>query len=137
MNLPPDGTVLFFDGICNLCSGVVQFIIKRDKKKLFLFASLQSEAGQAAIADLEAKTVLKPDSFILYHKGEYFIKSSGALRAAKLLGGAWSLLYVAMIVPRFLRDAIYDLVASKRYKWFGKMNECMLPTPELKSRFLS
>ncbi len=131
-SLPMDRPVVFFDGECNLCNGGVQFIIKRDKKKRFLFAPLQSAAGA------EAKhNVHEVDSFILFHNGKYYIKSSAALHIAKLMGGLWPTLYAGIIIPRFLRDGIYEFVARNRYKWFGKRNECMIPTPELRARFLA
>ena len=128
--------VLFFDGECNLCNSSVQFIIKRDKKKQFLFAPLQSERGKAAIADMLQYMKQVPDSVILYYNGKYYTQSAAALYIARLLGGGWQLLYAGMILPRFARDAVYELIARNRYKWFGKRNECMIPTPELKARFL-
>jgi predicted DCC family thiol-disulfide oxidoreductase YuxK len=126
--------VLYFDGVCNLCNNAVQFIIRHDKKKMFLFASLQSAAGKQALQHFRGKA---PDSLILHYKGQYFTKSAAVLYTFKLLGGFWALFYAAIIIPRFLRDSLYGLVADKRYKWFGKQNECMIPTPELMNRFLS
>ncbi len=131
-----DRPVLYFDGMCNLCNGTVQFIIKHDKQKAFLFASLQSEQGQAAIANISSSTAEAPDSVILYDKGKYYTRSAAALNIAKRLDGLWPLLYAGIVLPRFIRDSIYNLVAKNRYKWFGKRNECMIPTPELKERFL-
>jgi len=111
----------------------VQFIIRHDKKKLFLFAPLQSEPGKKAIQHFNGKA---PDSMILFYKEQYFVRSAAALTIFRLLGGLWPLLYSGKILPRFLRDAIYDYVSRRRYKWFGKRNECMIPTPELMERFL-
>jgi predicted DCC family thiol-disulfide oxidoreductase YuxK len=128
--------VLFFDGECNLCNGLVQFIISHDKKKSFLFAPLQSAKGREALAHITGSVGAGPDSLILFYRGNYFTKSAAALRVAKLLGGIWQLLYAGIILPRFLRDAVYDLVSRNRYKWFGKRDGCMIPTPELKERFL-
>ncbi len=131
--------ILFFDGECNLCNGAVQFIIRRDKKEQFMFAALQSARGLQAKADLsqiQGFGLKEPDSFILYYKGRYFIKSTAALETAKLLSGFWSLSVIGFVLPRFIRDWVYDLVARNRYKWFGKRNECMIPTPQLKRRFL-
>jgi predicted DCC family thiol-disulfide oxidoreductase YuxK len=125
--------IVFFDGVCNLCNRSVQFVIRHDKKKQFLFATLQSDLGQKARKELPGKA---PDSFILFHNGKYYTRSAAALNVCKLLGGIWSLLYVGIIVPRFIRDSIYDLVSRNRYKWFGKQ-ECMVPSPDLKARFLS
>ena len=116
--------VLYYDGVCNLCSRSVQFILRNDKKELFRFAPLQSEKGREAILLFPGSP---PDSLILFYKGRYFIRSEAALRILKLLGGFWSLLFGFIIIPRFLRDAVYDLIARNRYKWFGKNKECLLP----------
>jgi predicted DCC family thiol-disulfide oxidoreductase YuxK len=126
--------VLFFDGECNLCNSSVQFVIKRDRKKLFRFAALQSEAGRQALTRYPGRV---PDSFVLLYKDRFYVKSDAALLVCRLLGGGMSLLYGFMVVPRFIRNAVYDMVSRNRYRWFGKRNECMIPTPELKSRFLS
>lgn len=131
--------ILFFDGECNLCNGGVQFIIRQDKKERFLFAPLQSARGLQAKSDLgniPEFSKKDPDSFILFYNNRYFIKSTAALETAKLLGGIWNVAYLGFILPRFVRDWVYDLVARNRYKWFGKRNECMMPTPQLKKRFL-
>lgn len=126
--------VLFFDGECNLCNSAVQFIIRHDKKKLFLFAPLQSTAGQDALKQFSGHV---PDSVILFYNNRYFIKSAAGLNILRLLGGGWRFLYAFIIIPRFIRDWVYNIIARNRYKWFGKRNECMIPTPELKERFLS
>jgi predicted DCC family thiol-disulfide oxidoreductase YuxK len=126
--------VLFFDGECNLCNRVVQFIIRHDKKKQFLFASLQSHYGRQLLQDFRGKA---PDSVILTYKGTSYIKSAAALQTFKLLGGLWSLLYTGIIVPAFIRDRIYDLIAHNRYKWFGRRDTCMTPAPDLTDRFLT
>ncbi len=131
-----DHYIVLFDGVCNLCNSSVQFIIKRDKKKQFLFASLQGKFGQEFLK----KNNLPADnfnSFILLEDEKIFIRSSGALRMLKHLGGGLSLLYGFIIVPKFVRDAVYNLIAKNRYKWFGKKEECWLPTPDLKARFLN
>lgn len=127
--------VVLFDGVCNLCSSSVQFILKRDKKNQFLFGSLQGQYGQATLQ----KYHLPPDefnSFMLIENDQLYTRSTGALRMLKHLGGAWSLLYAFIIVPRFIRDAVYNWIARNRYRWFGKKNECWLPRPEWKARFL-
>lgn len=125
--------LLLFDGVCNLCNASVQWIIRRDKKALFRFASLQSEyAGQ--LPALKGKTM--PDSLVLLDRDRVYVKSSAALRIARLLGFPWNLLTAGCVLPVFLRDAIYDWVARNRYRWFGKSEACMIPTPELKSRFM-
>jgi predicted DCC family thiol-disulfide oxidoreductase YuxK len=127
--------VVLFDGMCNLCNRAVQFIIKRDKKKQFLFASLQGEAGSNLLKKFDLPADLF-NSFILIEGEKVYTRSTAALRIARKLNGCWKLLYGLMIIPRFLRNAVYNVIAKKRYKWFGKRNECMIPTPELKERFL-
>jgi predicted DCC family thiol-disulfide oxidoreductase YuxK len=127
--------IVLFDGVCNLCNSSVQFIIKHDKKKQFRFASLQGNYGQAFL-----KTHNLPsdnfNSFILLEGDKVYSRSEGALRMLKHLGGRWSLFYAFIILPKFIRDNVYNWVARNRYKWFGKREECMIPTPDLKERFL-
>lgn len=127
--------VILFDGVCNLCNQSVQFIIRKDKKKQFYFASLQGQTGQ----DLLDRFDLSKDhfsSFVLVQNDKVYTKSTAVLRLMKLLGGWWKLWYAFAIVPPFIRDAAYSFVAANRYRWFGKRESCMLPTPELSSRFL-
>ncbi len=128
--------ILYFDGVCNLCDRFVQFVIRHDKRKRFLFASLQSQAGLEALAQntVDGKA---PDSVILWYKGRFHTRSAAALHTLRLLGGIRSLAFACMIIPRFLRDPVYDMVARNRYRWFGRKAECMVPTPELAARFLS
>lgn len=128
-------TVIFFDGLCNLCNGAVQFVIKRDPKNLFQFASLQSEYATKVLAkfDLEPQ---QGDSFVLLENDKVYQRSTAALRVARKLSGLWPLLYALIIVPRFIRDAVYNYVAKNRYKWFGKKESCWIPTAELKEKFL-
>lgn len=127
--------IILFDGVCNLCNGAITFIIQRDKKDLFRYAPLQSEIGKELAAkhhiDLD-----KVDSIILVTEDKAYAKSTAALRIAKQLSAGWPLLAVFLILPKFLRDAVYDFIARNRYKWFGKKEACMIPTPELKSKFL-
>ena len=127
--------IILFDGVCNLCNGAVTFVIKRDKKNMFKFAALQSEAGQHLISKYNIDTS-KVDSIILIDREKFYSKSSAALHIAKNLSGAYPLLFGFMIVPKFIRNWIYDYVAKNRYKWFGKKESCMIPTPELKEKFL-
>lgn len=127
--------VVFFDGVCNLCDSIVQQIIRYDKKQQFLFASLQSTAGEDALKHITAADG-KAGSVIVFHNNQYYTRSSAVLQVFKILGGWFSLLLVGYVLPRFLRDALYNYVATHRYKWFGKKNECMIPTPQLKARFL-
>ena len=126
--------IIFFDGVCNLCNRSVQFVIKRDKEARFRYASLQSAAGQ----EMLNKHSLSQDhfnSFILLEDGKIYSRSDAALRVSSQLKG-WKWTGLFKIVPRFIRNAVYNVIARNRYKWFGKRDECMIPTPELKSRFL-
>ena len=132
----PAGPVLFFDGVCNLCNSAVQFIIRHDKAGRVRFASLQSTHGaQAAQAVIQSHGHL-PDSLIFLDKGIYYTESDAALRVAPYLDGSWKYLRYLTIFPRPLRNVVYRLVARYRYRWFGKKDACMLPTPALKQRFL-
>ena len=132
----PAGPVLFFDGVCNLCNAAVQFIIRHDKAGRVRFASLQSAQGsQAAQAVIQSHGHLH-DSLIFLDKGTYYVESDAALRVASYLDGSWKYLRYLSIFPRPLRNVIYRLVARYRYRWFGRKDACMLPTPALKQRFL-
>lgn len=128
--------VILFDGVCNLCSSSVQFIIRNDPKKYFRFASLQSNFGQSVLKQFNLPSN-ELNSFILFHKGKIAIKSTGALEVAKRLLGAWPLLYIFIIVPAFIRDAVYEFIGRNRYKWFGKKETCWLPTAEINSLFIN
>jgi predicted DCC family thiol-disulfide oxidoreductase YuxK len=127
--------IILFDGVCNLCNGLVQFIIKIDKKEVFKFSSLQSEFGQKILLEnnLDTKDL---NSFIFLDQDKVYHKSTAALKMYKSIGSYWQLLYIFIIVPRPIRDWIYSLIAKNRYKWFGKQESCWIPTPELKSRFI-
>ncbi|WP_430408506.1 thiol-disulfide oxidoreductase DCC family protein [Kordia sp.] len=134
--LPKDKKIVLFDGVCNLCNGFVNKIIARDKNDTFRFASLQSGIGIAIQKHLQLDTT-KLDSVILYEPSvAYYHKSTAALKIMKEFGGAWSLMQVFMILPKFLRDGVYNIIAKYRYKWFGQKDSCMIPTPELKAKFL-
>ncbi len=131
--------VILFDGICNLCNNSVNFVIDRDKAGKFKFAALQApeakpylEMCNRSADDLD--DLLK--SIVLIEGGVFYSKSTAALRIAKNLDGLWPLLYAFILVPRFLRDIVYDWIARNRYNWFGKRESCRLPTPELMQRFL-
>ena len=126
--------IIFFDGVCNLCNSSVQFVIKRDKEGKFRFASLQSGAGQEMLLQNQLSQN-DFNSFLLYEDGKLFTRSTAALRVLSQLKG-WKWAGVFQWVPPFIRNAVYNLVARNRYKWFGKKDECMIPTPELKNRFL-
>lgn len=128
--------IILFDGVCNLCNGSVQFVIKRDKKDVFRYAAIQSEVGEQLIAERHIDTS-QVDSIILIEPGvAYFTKSDAALEIAGELGGLWKLTSIFKWIPKSIRDVIYDFVARNRYKWFGKQESCMIPTPELKAKFL-
>lgn len=127
--------IVLFDGVCNLCNGAVQFIIRRDKEKKFRFASLQSESGQKFLKQYGLPTA-SFNSFVLVIGDRYFIKSTAVLNVLKELGGFFRLYYAFMILPRPIRDFVYDLIAKSRYKIFGMTYSCMIPTPDLKQRFL-
>ena len=128
--------IILFDGICNLCNSAVQYIIKRDKNDEFRFATLQGEIGQQLINERTIDTS-KLDSIILIEPGiAYYSKSTAALKISQSFGGFWKMAYVLKLIPRQLRDIVYDWVARNRYGWYGKKEECMVPTPELKAKFL-
>ena len=128
--------IVLFDGVCNLCNGAVQFIIKHDKQDQYRFASLQSETGKKLTAERHIDTT-KIDSIILIEpQVSYDIKSSAALKIGKNFGGLWAILVVFEWLPTSIRDGIYDLIAKNRYSWFGKQEACIIPTPELKAKFL-
>jgi predicted DCC family thiol-disulfide oxidoreductase YuxK len=127
--------VILFDGVCNLCSGSVQFIIKHDPEHYFHFASLQSAFGQDVLVKYKLPAA-DFDSFILLDNDQVYTKSTAALRVVKKLNGLWPSLYGLVIIPRFIRNAVYNLIAKNRYKWFGKQEACWLPTPELKGLFI-
>lgn len=135
-NLPQNKKIILFDGICNLCDATVQFIIKHDKNDIFRFVALQSDLGKKIINHIGLDTS-KTDSIILYEPGHaYYYKAEAALKIAKELGGVYSFLTVFSIFPNWLTNRVYDYVASNRYKWYGKKEECMIPTPGMKAKFL-
>ncbi|NUM79858.1 thiol-disulfide oxidoreductase DCC family protein [bacterium] len=130
-----DYPIILFDGVCNLCNGSVLFIIRRDPKARFRFASLQSTYGENFLKHNNLSTE-EYDSIVLIEGGRFYTQSTAALRIAKRLNGAWPLLYAGIIIPKFIRDAMYNVIAKNRYRWFGKKDVCMIPTPELRSRFM-
>ena len=127
--------ILLFDGACNLCNSIVQFTIGRDPKGKFKFASLQSESGQALLKKFNLP-LDDFDSFVFVQGDKYFLKSTAGLHVIKELGGLWKAAYILIFIPEFIRDWVYNLIAKSRYKLFGKRDICMIPTPELKQRFL-
>ena len=127
--------IVLFDGICNLCNKTVQFIIQRDPKSKFRFASLQSEVGQSLMRQIGLPAESN-DSLVYIRDTRFYIKSTAVLRIFRVLGNGWLLLFVFIILPRFLRDWGYDFIAKRRYRYFGKRASCMIPTPEYRGRFL-
>lgn len=128
--------IILFDGVCNFCNGAVNFLLRHDKKGVFRFAPLQSLAGQSLLK--EYGLVTKDfDSFVLIDNGKVYKKSSASLRVMNKLPWYWKEAQILRIIPTAFRDAIYDFIAKNRYKWFGKKKQCMVPTPEIRGRFLS
>jgi predicted DCC family thiol-disulfide oxidoreductase YuxK len=127
--------IVLFDGVCNFCNSSINFVIDRDSKRRFKFASLQSETGQR-ILRVHHLPNNSFDSIILVNEENVFQKSDAALEIARQLDGMWKVFYVFKIIPTFIRDFFYDIVAKNRYKIFGKSDTCRIPTPELKNRFL-
>ena len=131
-NLHP---VIIFDGVCNYCCGFVNFIINRDPQAIFRFVPFQSNTAHGILKEYDYP-VDNLDTFVLIEEGKLYTKSEAGLRVQKLLGGLHTLLYAFIVVPAPIRDAVYDYIARHRYEWYGKKNECMVPTPDVKSRFL-
>jgi len=128
--------IVLFDGVCNLCNKTVQFIIRKDSKSKFRFASLQSENALLLLRQTE----LLPDNFdsiIYFRNNKFYLKSTAVLKILFDLGGVWRSFYVLIIIPRYMRDVVYDYIAKRRYKYFGKRDTCMIPTPANQERFLN
>lgn len=134
MSKVPDNLVLF-DGVCNLCSALVQFIIRHDRAAKFRFAAIQSEIGNA-IFQSHGLDPGELQTFVFIADRKMFIRSDAAIEVASRFGGAWKSLRLFKLVPRVVRDSIYTIVARNRYRWFGRKEVCMVPTPEIKERFL-
>ena len=134
--LKTDKKIILFDGVCNFCNASVLQIIHFDKNDVFLFSSLQSETGQKITTHFNIDTT-KTDSIILVASDDkFFVKSSAALGILNEFGGVWKLFKLYWIIPRILRDAMYDFIARNRYKWFGKKEQCMVPTEKIKDKFI-
>lgn len=129
-----DHAVILFDGVCNLCNGAVRFVINRDKKDYFRFAPIQSEVAKELTG---IENIKESSTIILVEDGKIYHRSAAALRICKNLSGGWRLLYGLIILPKFIRDAVYNFIAKNRFKWFGKKDECMIPTVENKAKFLN
>ena len=126
--------IVLFDGVCNFCDSSVQFILKRDTKGIFKFASLQSEVGTQIIKQYEIPKDI--ESFVLIDDEKAYYKSTAALLLSKDLKWPWKAMYIFMIVPSPIRNIFYHVIANNRYKWFGKKESCRLPSPEVRSRFI-
>ena len=136
IKLPKNKQLILFDGICNLCNTSVNYIIKNDKKDMFRFAALQSEIGQKIVIEFNIDSK-KTDSIVLFSEEQKLsYKSTAALKIAKHLSFPLNTLVVFFIVPPFIRNWVYDYIAKNRYKWYGKREECMVPTVELRNKFI-
>jgi predicted DCC family thiol-disulfide oxidoreductase YuxK len=128
--------IILFDGVCNFCNGAINFVLKQDKKGVFRFAPLQSEVAQKLLQQYQLSKK-EFDSFVLIDNGKVYKKSAASLRVMNKLPWYWKEAQILRIIPTAFRDAIYDFIAKNRYKWFGKKEQCMIPTPEIRSRFLT
>jgi len=136
IDLPENKKLILFDGVCNLCNSTVRYVIKHDKKDMFRFASLQSELGHGILKKYRIDAS-KTDSIMLYAMDHGFkIKSTAALFIAKDLDYPIKMMFLFIIIPRFIRNWVYDIIAKNRYKWYGKRESCMIPTPDLQAKFL-
>jgi len=127
--------IILFDGFCNLCNAAVVFVLKRDKKGYFSFASLQSETGKQLIGSY-GFDVANGETIILIENNQLYTRTTAALRIARKLSGVWPILFLFIVVPKFIRDGVYNFIARNRYKWFGQRDTCALPLPGWKERFL-
>lgn len=130
-----DFSIILFDGVCNLCNSSVNFIIDHDKKNVFRFASLQSDAGQTLLKKFNLN-VKDFNSIILVENDKFYERSSAVMKIVRKFPGLWKFLYLFIIIPPPVRNFVYDIIADNRYKWFGKKESCRVPTPELKEKFL-
>ena len=132
----PNQRIILFDGVCNLCNSAVKFVLRWDKNSVFKFASLQSDVAKkilskVGISDMDDRT------FVLIDNGKVYIRSTAALRVCRNLSGLWPFMTIFLIVPWFIRDWVYNLISKNRYRWFGKRDTCMIPSPEMKYKFLN
>src|SRR5215213_2579952 len=132
IDYPP---IILFDGVCNFCNSTVNFILRQDKKQVFQFAALQSDAGQKLLKEHQLP-VQEFNSFLFIENNKTYLASTAALRLAQYLPWYWQWTQLFWLIPRFLRDSIYRLIANNRYKWFGKREACMIPSPNVRKRFL-
>ena len=130
-----ENPIILFDGICNFCNGAINFVLKQDKRGIFRFAPLQSEVGQELLQQYHLPAE-EFESFVLIENGKVYKKSAASLRVLNKLPWYWKEAQILRIIPTAFRDAIYDFIARNRYKWFGRKDQCMIPSPEMRSRFL-
>lgn len=136
IDIPKGKHIILFDGVCNFCNDSVRFVMKRDKKDLYRYASLQSELGQKMTSERGIDTTEVDSTVLIIPNEAYYIKSDAALQISKHLTGLYPLLNLFSIIPSSIRDFFYDIIARNRYKWFGKKEECQIPTPEERAKFL-
>jgi predicted DCC family thiol-disulfide oxidoreductase YuxK len=129
-------SIIFFDGVCNLCNASIDFVIQRDKDDQFLVGALQEDFSKKILSGFDVREDYL-DSLVLLEKEKIYYKSTAALKIARQLSGLWPALYPLIFIPKFLRDPIYNWIGSNRYRWFGKKSTCRLPTPAEKAKFLS
>lgn len=134
--MSPEKSIIFFDGVCNLCNASIDFILKRDHKERFLVGALQDDFSKKVLRHYQVKEDYL-DSLVLLENDKVYYKSTAALRIAKALSGLWPVLYPLILLPSWLRDPIYDWIGRNRYRWFGKKNTCRLPSPEEQAKFLN
>ena len=127
--------IVLFDGVCNLCTASVQFIIRRDRAAIFYFAPLQSEIGRE-ICQSHGLDPVDVQTFVLISRGRMLVRSDAAIEVISRFGGAWKFVTIFRLIPRVVRDWIYSTIARNRYRWFGRADACMIPTPDVKARFL-
>lgn len=132
----PEHPVILFDGVCNFCNSAVNFTIKRDPNSKFRFATLQSDLAERLLAERQLSNT-DLNSFVLLKDEKVYKRSTAALKVCRDLNGLWPLMYGFIIVPRFIRDGVYNWIARHRYQWFGKKDVCMIPNNDIRSRFLN
>jgi predicted DCC family thiol-disulfide oxidoreductase YuxK len=130
-----DKPIILFDGVCNFCNSMVNFIIRRDKKNVFLFCALQSDSGKRLLEQYKINWK-ESDSFVVIENRKAWQKSNAALKLYNKLPWYWKWTQFFWVVPKFIRDGVYNFIAKNRYKWFGKKEDCMIPTPEMRGKFL-
>jgi predicted DCC family thiol-disulfide oxidoreductase YuxK len=129
-------SIVFFDGVCNLCNASIDFILKRDTKNLFLVGALQEDFSKKILSNYSVKQDYL-ESLILLEENQIYFKSTAALRIARHLKGLWPIFYLLIALPVWIRDPVYDWIGRNRYRWFGKKNTCRIASPDEQAKFLS